>query len=192
MKRQSSDSQADSAPPPAKKRLVSLATFQEWKTELDKEYHTLSWLDCVTSGVGTKKSVVKLKCKVCVQFQAKIVGRRNYSDKWISGADSIRSSNIKDHSHSDQHAHAMMLLKRDQAKAGFLSLGLHGQILSLYEMSSFFLATQGWQKIIDEEEKFEVDDDDGSPCNQLQAINRLIKRFEVPLEAAGAEVGRVS
>ncbi len=94
------------------------------------------WLDCVKSGVGTKKSVVKLKCKVCVQFQAKIVGRRNYSDKWISGADSIRSSNIKDHSHSDQHAHAMMLLKRDQAKAEGLEASSYAPIAkALHELS---------------------------------------------------------
>lgn len=114
MKRQSS---ADPPALPDKKRLVSLVTFQKWKTELEKECHTLSWLACETTGVGAKKSVVKLRCSVCVQYQSRIEGRRNYSSKWIDGADSIRSSNIKDHSRSDQHAHAMMLLKRDKARA---------------------------------------------------------------------------
>ena len=44
------------------------------------------------------------------------MGRRNYSDKWISGAESVQNSNIRDHSTSDQHKHAMLLLKRAQAR----------------------------------------------------------------------------
>ena len=66
----------------------------------------MSWLDCKTSTEGTKKVVDKLKCKVCIKFKSRIAGRRNYSDKWVIGADSVRTSNIKDHSHSDQHMHA--------------------------------------------------------------------------------------
>ena len=80
MKRLSSDTlSSDSSA--AKRRKVSLATYQKWKTEMDQDCNTLSWLDCETSGAGAKKSVEKLKCKVCVQFQSKIEGRRNYSDK---------------------------------------------------------------------------------------------------------------
>ena len=103
--------------PTAKKRRVSLATYQKWKGDLDKDCHTLSWLDCETCGTGAKKTVDKLKCKVCSQFQSKIECRRNYSEKWVSGADPIRTSNIRDHSRSDQHAHAMMLLKKKQAQS---------------------------------------------------------------------------
>ena len=43
--------------------------------------------------------------------------RRNFSDRWIVGADSVRTSNIRDHAHSDQHDHAMSLLKQESAKA---------------------------------------------------------------------------
>ena len=140
MKRKSSSSQLDSDAPPSKKGQVSVATFQKWKMELDKECHTLSWLDCEVSGVGSKKSVIKLKCKVCVQFQDKIVGRRNYSDKWVNGADSIRTSNIKDHSHSDQHAHAMILLKKDQAQAKGLQTSSYAPIAkALHELSKGML-----------------------------------------------------
>ena len=64
-----------------KKRRVSL---YKWKTELNKECNTLSWLECESNGLGTRKIVEKLKCKVCVQDESKIMGRRNYSDKWIS------------------------------------------------------------------------------------------------------------
>ena len=53
---------------------------------------------------GAKKIVAKLKCKVCVKFESKIAGRRNYSNKWIIGADSVRTSNIKEHTRTDQHA----------------------------------------------------------------------------------------
>ena len=94
---------------------MSHATFLKWKVELDRECHTMSWLECETAGVGTRKSVVKLRCKVCTKFVAKIEGRRNYSDKWVVGADSVRTSNIKDHSTSDMHTHAMMLLRKEQA-----------------------------------------------------------------------------
>lgn len=54
----------------------------------------------------------------------------------------------------------------------------------------FFLASQGWQKIIDEEDKSEIDGDTTS-SDQLEAINRLTSRFKVPLEAAGADIGLI-
>ena len=78
---------------------------------MDKDCNTLSWLECETSGTAGKKTVEKLMCKVCIQFQSKIAGRRNYSDKWISGALSVRTGNIRDHSKSDQLAHTMLLLR---------------------------------------------------------------------------------
>ena len=52
-----------------------------------------SWLDCDVEG----KSVTKLKCLVCTKFETRIVGWRNFSTKWIVGANSIRISSIKDH-----------------------------------------------------------------------------------------------
>jgi hypothetical protein len=39
----------------------------------------------------------------------RLVGMRNFSDKWIYGAASLRISNIKDHGSSEQHTRAMML-----------------------------------------------------------------------------------
>ena len=39
----------------SKRRKVSHATFLKWKVELDKECHTMSWLECETAGVGTEK-----------------------------------------------------------------------------------------------------------------------------------------
>ena len=82
---------------------------------MDKDCNTLSWLECGTSSTAGKKTVEKLMCKVCIQFQSKINGRRSDSDKWISGASSVRTSNMRDHSKSDQDAHAMLLLKTESA-----------------------------------------------------------------------------
>ena len=55
---------------------------------MDKDCNMLSWLEYETSGTAGKKTVEKLMYKVCIQFQSKIASRRNYSDKWISGASS--------------------------------------------------------------------------------------------------------
>ena len=106
MKRLSSNSDSFEA----KRRKVSLSTYNKWRTEMDKDCNTLSWLECETSGTAGKKTVEKLMCEVCIQFQSKIAGR-SYSDKWISGASSVGTSNIRDHSKSDQHAHAVLLLR---------------------------------------------------------------------------------
>lgn len=46
-----------------------------------------------------------------------------------------------------------------------------------------FLATQGWQKLLDEEAE--------SSEGYVQAINHLISKFKVPLEASGVVVAKV-
>ena len=86
-----------------KRRRVDYATFLKWQRDLDRELETLSWLDCISEREGTKKIVAKLKCKVCEQFEDKIRGRKNFSDRWIVGAESVRVSNVRDHARNDQH-----------------------------------------------------------------------------------------
>ena len=103
------------------KRSVTHSTFLKWRGELDKEFHTISWLDCEVRNERVKKVVTKLKCKACIKFQSKIAGRRNYSNTWIVGADSVRTSSIKDHACTDQHSHTMLLLKREQSSSAGLS-----------------------------------------------------------------------
>ena len=120
MKRVSSDSAPSSESYNIKRRKVSLATYQKWKTELDQECRTLSWLECETIGTGARKTVEQLKCKVCIQYRSSIESRKNFNDKWIVGADSVRNSNIRDHARSDQHAHAMQILRKNQAQASSL------------------------------------------------------------------------
>ena len=63
------------------------------------------------------KKVVKLMCSACQKFEDKIQGRKNYGDKWIVGAELIRTSNIRDHAQCYQHKHVMLLLKKEQAVA---------------------------------------------------------------------------
>ena len=45
--------------------------------------------------------------------------RRNYSDKWVIGAESLCTSNIRDHAKTtpDQHQHATMILWKEQQAA---------------------------------------------------------------------------
>ena len=62
-----------------------------------------------------KKVVFKLLCKVCKQLEEKIKSRKNFSSKWIGGADLVRISDVRDHAHNDQHTYAMSLLKKQRA-----------------------------------------------------------------------------
>ena len=101
----------------AKKRKVTYATYQKWKSELDRDCQTVSWLDCESKVVAGKRIVSKLRCSMCAKLKAKIGSRRNFSDRWIVGANSVRTSNIRDHARADQHTHAMNLLKKEQAEA---------------------------------------------------------------------------
>ena len=64
-----------------------------------------------------KQYVTRLNCTICVKYKLRIMERRNYSDRWIAGADSLRTSSIRDHAHSDQHEHAMSLLLKEKAVA---------------------------------------------------------------------------
>ena len=102
------------------KKHVTHDTFLKWKCDLDRECQTMTWLDCETGMESGKKIVEKLKCKVCTEFVDKIRGRKHFSNKWICGADSVRTSNVRDHFNNDQHSHAMSLLKKQRAEASGL------------------------------------------------------------------------
>ena len=80
--------------PTDKKRKVAYSTFPKWRTYLDRECQTISWLECDTEP-GRKRVVAKLRCAMCVKFRTSISSSRNFSHKWILGAESIRSSNIR-------------------------------------------------------------------------------------------------
>lgn len=53
---------------------------------------------------GRRKEVTKLQCSVYTKFRARITSKRNFSEKWLLGAESVHTSNIRDHAKADQHA----------------------------------------------------------------------------------------
>ena len=127
-----------------KKRRVEYATFQKWQRDLDHDHQTMTWLDCVAGKEGMKKVVAKLKCKVCSEFADNIRGRKNFSEKWIAGADSVRISNVRDHSRNDQDAHAMSLLKKQRSQSAGLG------------PSSYVPIAQAFNRLSDDERACEV------------------------------------
>ena len=127
---------SDSEVPASKRRKVDYATYQKWKRDLDREYQTMSWLDCLSERNCGKTVVIKLRCKVCSEFESKIEGRKNFSSKWIEGAESVRLSNVRDHAKNDQHTHAMHLLKKKQATSAGLSPSNYSQITQVFSRLS--------------------------------------------------------
>ena len=97
---------------PTKRRKVKLETYKKWVKQYDSEFQTVSWLDCETSVEAGSRVVTELKCRVCARFRSKIIGKKNFSDKWINGAESVRTTNVVDHAKSNQHTHAMNLQRR--------------------------------------------------------------------------------
>ena len=104
----SSNATADRGPstsdcaPETKRRKVSHTTYLMWKhDDLDCDCSTMSWLDCETH-IGTRKKVVtKLLCSIFKTFKERNDHRRNFSEWWIVGANSVRMSNIRDHLRAD-------------------------------------------------------------------------------------------
>lgn len=136
MKRGATSASASRSELPAKRRKVKHETYQKWVRQYDRDCQTVTWLDCETGIKGGVKVVTKLKCRVCTKYRDRILGRKNFSDKWISGADSVRTTNVLDHAKSDQHVHAMNLLRRKQAQARSVSVATYAPIVqSLNTMS---------------------------------------------------------
>ena len=51
-----------------KKRKVGYPTFQNWKHGFDREFKTLSWLECETKVEEGSCVVTQLKCSMCTKF----------------------------------------------------------------------------------------------------------------------------
>ena len=112
----------------AKRRKVKHDTYQKWLKQYDRECQTVTWLDCETSIDGGVKLMTKLKCRVCTKYRDRILGQKNFSDKWISGADSVRTTNVVDQAKSDQHVHTMNLLRKEQAQPQGASVASYAPI----------------------------------------------------------------
>ena len=101
-----SSSTDDSTTAKRLKRQVQLSTFEKWQRELDKEHNMLPW-HCCEQDRREQSLVSTLHCKVCREYDDKIIGFRNFSNAWINGSSNQKTSNIVDHARSDQHKAAM-------------------------------------------------------------------------------------
>ena len=64
-----------------KKRKVAYTTSEKWRRDFDREFETVSWLECESAVEGGTKVVRKLKCSVCNKFRMRIIHKRNFSDR---------------------------------------------------------------------------------------------------------------
>ena len=86
---------------------IQYKTYKKWKRDLDKKkIKTVTWLECETVMECGRKMVRALKCSICSKY---IESSRNFSDKWIVGAELLCTSNIQDHG-KNQHVLVMSLM----------------------------------------------------------------------------------
>ena len=97
MKKATASTRAEDTPEP-KKRKVLYSTYKKWRHDFDHNCQTVTWLRCEMEITGGKWWVKCLTCTVCTKYKDRFVGRREH---WITEADSLRTSNICDHAHSD-------------------------------------------------------------------------------------------
>ena len=62
---------------------------KKWNCELDKEFNTVTWLKCEMVMASGKKMVKVLKCSAYSKYRIRIESSRNFSDRWIVGAESL-------------------------------------------------------------------------------------------------------
>lgn len=75
------------------KRKVSVATFQTWQKQEEKEHQTLSWLRCDKQ----QNHVTSLWWQACRKFEKNIRGVKNFSVAWIVGTANQKLCNVIDH-----------------------------------------------------------------------------------------------
>ena len=65
MKRTTNSSEESTILP--KWRKVNFTTFSKWRTDNDKKWLMVSWLDCIAVVKGRNKMVTALICSVCTK-----------------------------------------------------------------------------------------------------------------------------
>jgi hypothetical protein len=78
-------------------RQVSVATFQKWQKQEEKEHKTICWLRCDKQ----QSHVTSLWCQACRKFENNIKGVKNFSAAWIVGTANQKLRNVVDHARSD-------------------------------------------------------------------------------------------
>ena len=55
-----------------------------------------------------RDTVGLLKCAVCVEFEARLVGMSDFHSTFIDGTSNLHTTSFKDHAKSEMHACAMV------------------------------------------------------------------------------------
>ena len=84
--------------------------------------------------IKRKMVVTKLKCKGCTKHKL----RKHFSNKWIEGADSVRTSDIRDYN-AEHHIHVMEIEKAEPRANHILCL--HFQLIMKSYLSVYIC---GW------------------------------------------------
>jgi len=71
---------------------------------------------CCSMDHSDKSLMSTLWCEVCHKYERRIESKKNFSRAWITGSINHKTSNITDHTSSEQHKATMALLRREQAK----------------------------------------------------------------------------
>ena len=101
----------DEASAACKRRSITAKTVDKWIAENDKALNTTTWLQYERRD---REYVASLKCSMCVRFQERLRGVRNYNPAFIVGSTNFRTSSFKDHARSDMHQRAMLLFRKSQ------------------------------------------------------------------------------
>ena len=108
------------------KRVIPVMTFNKWRLQCDKEFSTLSWLQCDKD--STLLFVEMLWCVPCRKFETSIEGMKNFSHSWIVGSTNQRISNITDHAKTEQHKAVMSHYRIEQSKLACVPITTYSPI----------------------------------------------------------------
>lgn len=83
----------------------------------DRDNHSVSWLECDTETKSGMQIVTCLKHTICTKFKDVLRHQRNFNKCWLTEANTMKTSNLRDHAQSEQHIYAMALLTKEHAIA---------------------------------------------------------------------------
>ena len=98
------------------RRQVTVATFNKWRSDFEREYQTLAWLRHDVDRQD-RALVDVLWCEACRSQEAGIAGMKHFSRVWITGSTNHRTSSVVDHATSEQHRAAMTRIRTANARA---------------------------------------------------------------------------
>ena len=86
--------------PSCMKRSVTMKTVDKWIAENDKALNTTTWLQYDRKD---REYVASMKCAMCIRYQDRLRGVRNYNPAFMTGSTNLRTSSFKDYARSDMH-----------------------------------------------------------------------------------------